>query len=125
AEIAGQFGQAMQTRGRAVAESTYLANLEKSGKIDVKADAPLFAKSIASDVEAHLSDSKVLASSTVGELKASRVAEWIAALPASQQMRMQIQQAPDSVVKTFVRSLARNELLLKQADSAKVQLDSA
>ena len=40
-------------------------------------------------------------------------------------MRAQIQQAPDSIVKTFVRSLARNELLLKQADSAKIQLDSA
>ena len=48
-EVANQFGQAVQSRGKQMAESTYLGNLEKSGKIDIKADAPLFAKSIASD----------------------------------------------------------------------------
>ena len=125
AEVAGQFNQAMSGRGRAVAESTYLGNLEKTGKIDVKSDAPLWAKSIAGDVEGHLKDDKVLATSTAGDLKASRVAEWIASLPQSQQIRGQIAQAPDSVVKTFVKQLARNELLLKQADSAKIQLDTA
>jgi peptidyl-prolyl cis-trans isomerase D len=124
-EVAQQFGAAMGQRGRMVAESTYLANLEKTGKIEVKQDAPLWAKAIAQDIDGHMKDDKVLATSTVGDLKAIRVAQWIGSLPQSPQMRAQIQQAPDSVVRLFVKQLARNELLLKQADSAKIQLDTA
>ncbi|MBV9880631.1 MAG: peptidyl-prolyl cis-trans isomerase [Gemmatirosa sp.] len=125
AEVAGQFGSAVGQRAKAVAESTYLKNLETSGKIEVKSDAPLWTKSIAQDIEGHLKDDKVVASSVAGELKASRVAEWITSMPQSPQLRAQIQQAPDSVVKLFVQQLARNELLLRQADSAKITLDTA
>lgn len=122
AEVSQQFGQALGQRTRQVAESTYIFNLETSAKIDVKADAPLWTKSVAADVNGHLKDSKVLATSTAGDLTAGRVANWVAALPEGTQLRGQIQQAPDSIVKTFVRRLARNEVLLKQADSAKIAL---
>ena len=105
--------QAVSGRGKAVAESTYLANLEKTGKIETKPDAALWTKSVAADVDGHMKDGKVVATSTLGELKASRVAEWIAALPSSAQMRAQIQQAPDSIVTTFVRQLARNDHRLR------------
>jgi peptidyl-prolyl cis-trans isomerase D len=125
AEVSGQFAQAVGQRGRAVAESTYLANLETTGKIDVKGDAPLWTKAIAGDVEGHLKDDKVLATSTAGDLRASRVAQWLGSLPQGPQLRAQIQQAPDSLVKVFVKQLARNEVLLKQADSAKITLDTA
>jgi peptidyl-prolyl cis-trans isomerase D len=124
AEVASQFGQAVSGRTRAVAESTYLANLETRSKIKVNDNAALWAKSIAADVDSHMNDDKVLATSTAGDLKASRVAEWIASLPQSQQMRAQIQQAPDSIVKTFVKQLARQEVLLKEADSAHIQMDT-
>jgi peptidyl-prolyl cis-trans isomerase D len=125
AEIAPQFGQLVSGRGRAVAESTYLAQLETNGKVQVKDDAAIWTKSIAGDVEGHLKDDKVLATSEAGDLKASRVADWLGSLPQGPQMRAQIPQAPDSVVKLFVKQLARNELLLKQADSAKIQVDTA
>ena len=65
-----------------------------------------------------------MATSRAGDLTAGRVARWIAALPQGPQLRAQIQQAPDSVVKMFVRQIARNEVLLKQADWAKIQLDT-
>ena len=124
-EVQQEFTQAIGQRTRQVAESTYLARLETSAKIVVEGDAPLWTKSIAQDVDGHLDDKKVLARSVAGELSAGRVAQWIQALPMGPQLRAQIQQAPDSLVKTFVKQLARNEVLLKQADSAKVQLDTA
>lgn len=124
-EIASQAGQVAQQRGRAVAESTYLANLETRAKIEVKGDAPLWTKGIANDVDGHKDDDKVLATSTAGDLTAARVAKWVSALPMGPQIRAQIAQAPDSLIKTFVKQLARNEVLLKQADSAKIQLDTA
>lgn len=124
-EVGGQFAQAVSARGRQVAESTYLRNLETSAGIEVKGDAPLWTKSIAGDVEKYMKDDKVLATSAAGELKASRVAQWLGSLPQAGQLRQQIAQAPDSLVKVFVMQLARNEVLLKQADSLKVQLDTA
>jgi peptidyl-prolyl cis-trans isomerase D len=125
AEVSSQFGQAVSQRGKQVAESTYLANLEKTGKIDVKGDAALWTKSIAQDVDGHLKDSKVVATSSLGDLTAGRVAQWIASLPQAAQVKSQLAQAPDSQIRLFVKSIARNELLMKQADSAKIQLDTA
>jgi peptidyl-prolyl cis-trans isomerase D len=125
AEIASQAGQVAQQRGKQVAESTYLAKLETQAKIQVKGDAPLWTKGIANDVDGHKDDDKVLATSTAGDLTAARVAKWISALPMGPQIRAQIAQAPDSLVTMFVKQLARNEVLLKQADSAKIQLDTA
>jgi hypothetical protein len=124
AEVTPQFTQALGQRTRQVAESTYIARLETSGKVETKGDAALWTKSIAGDVDGHMKDDKVLATSAAGDLKASRVAMWIQSLPGGPQLRQQIQGAPDSLVTTFVKQLARNELLLRQADSAKVQLDS-
>ncbi|MDF1503427.1 peptidylprolyl isomerase [Roseisolibacter sp. H3M3-2] len=125
AEVAPQFTQALGQRTRQVAESTYLANLETAAKVEIKADAPLWTKAIAQDVDGHREDDKVLATSSAGDLTAGRVAQWISALPMGPQLKAQIQQAPDSVIKTFVKQLARNEVLLKQADSAKITLDTA
>ncbi|HEY0776367.1 MAG TPA: peptidylprolyl isomerase, partial [Gemmatirosa sp.] len=124
AEVSQQFTQALGTRTRQVAESTYLAGVDQSAHIDVKGDAPLWTKSVAQDVSGHLKDSKVLATSTAGDLTAGRVAQWMSALPTGPQLRQQIAQAPDSLVKLFVRQVARQEVLLKKADSAKITLDS-
>ena len=124
AEVNPQFTDALGRRTRQVAESTYLARLESTAKVETKGDAALWTKSIAGDVDGHLDDNKVLATSAAGELKASRVAQWIQSLPGGPQLRQQIQGAPDSLVTLFVKQLARNELLLRQADSAKIQLDS-
>src|SRR5690349_13251161 len=44
AEVAPQFGQLVSGRGRAVAESTYLAKLETAGKVQVKDDAAIWTK---------------------------------------------------------------------------------
>jgi hypothetical protein len=124
-QITPQVYQGLAQRQRQVAESTYLAKLETDGKIEVKGDAPLWTKAIVQNVEEHYKDDKVLATSKAGDLTAARVARWVSALPQNREVRTQIQQAPDSLVKLFVKQLARQELLLKQADSAKVQLDSA
>ena len=125
AELGTQASQMLGQRTRQVAESTYLAKLEQTGKVEVKSDAPQWVKAIAQDVEAHLEDTKVIATSSAGNLTAGRAAQWIMGMPMGQQVRAQIAQAPDSLITLFVKQLARNELLLKQADSLKVQVDTA
>ncbi len=125
AEVSGQFGQAIGARTRQLAESTYLAGVDKAANIEVKGDAPLWTKSVAQDIPGHLKDSKVVATSSAGDLTAGRVAQWMSALPNAPQLRAQLAQAPDSLVRLFVRQVARQEVLLKKADSAKITVDSA
>jgi peptidyl-prolyl cis-trans isomerase D len=82
-------------------------------------------KAIAGAPDAHKDDKTVIATSILGDFTAARAAKWITAFPNPQQLRQQIQQAPDSALPEFVKAIVRNDLLLHQADSAKITLDTA
>ncbi|MEA2762627.1 MAG: hypothetical protein QOD47_1911 [Gemmatimonadaceae bacterium] len=124
-QVKNQLLLASKGRSVAVAESTYLANLEKSGKIEVKKDAPATLRSIANDPDAYRRDNTVLATSTAGKFTASRMVGWLETLPPNARIIDQIKQAPDSVLVSMVKRFANNELVLKQADSAKIAIDPA
>jgi hypothetical protein len=50
---------------------------------------------------------------------------WLETLPPNARILDQIKLAPDSLIVAMVKRFANNELVLKQADSAKVQVDPA
>jgi len=125
AEAKGPFLQEFAKRQRFVAESTYITGLESEGKIEVKADAAKTVKAVAADPSQHEKDRTVVATSRLGNFTAASVARWIRGFPNPDQIRGQIAQAPDSLMKTFVMNLLRNELILDAADKAKVTVDSA
>jgi parvulin-like peptidyl-prolyl isomerase len=124
-QVKSQLLAASKGRSVAVAESTYLAKLEKSGKIEVKKDAPATVKAIGNDPDAYRRDNTVLATSTAGKFTASRLVGWLETLPANARIIDQIKQAPDSSLVAMVKRFANNELVLKQADSAKITIDPA
>ncbi len=124
-QVKSQLLLASKGRSVAVAESTYMANLEKSGKIEVKKDAPTTLKAIANDPDAYRRNNTVLATSTAGKFTASRMVGWLETLPPNARIIDQIKQAPDSVLVSMVKRFANNELVLKQADSAKITIDPA
>ena len=70
--------------------------------------------------EASKSSDKQLASFKGGELSVAEYLRWVRALPP--QYNAQLKQANDSVLSQFARVLSLNLLLLRQADSAKVQI---
>ncbi|HEX5830174.1 MAG TPA: peptidylprolyl isomerase [Gemmatimonadaceae bacterium] len=119
-----QFAQAMRMRRAQVAESTYFAKLEEAGKVEVRPNAAKKVREVAADLDAHRKDRAVLATSTAGDFTAARLARWIAVAPPQQQLRQNIASAPDSVLPSLVRRFLQYELLLEQADSAKVVLDT-
>jgi peptidyl-prolyl cis-trans isomerase D len=108
-----------------VAESTYLAKLEQSGKIEVKKAAVATVRALGNDPDAYPRDNTVLATSTAGKFTTSRLVGWLETLPPNARVLDQIKQSPDSLLVQLVRNFVKNELVLKQADSAKVQIDSA
>lgn len=124
-EVKDQFAQQNNQSALRTGESTYVAKLNESGKVQVRPNAPAVVKAIASAPDAHRDDKTVIATSVLGDFTAARAAKWITAFPNPQALRQQIQQAPDSALPEFVRAIVRNDLLLRQADSAKVTLDTA
>ena len=125
AEVKGEVAAAADERGVQVAESTYFAKLESASNVQVKPDAAKTVRAVAADLTGNLDNKTVVATSTAGDFTAGRLAKWIAAYPPQAQLPQQIANAPDSVVPNMVRNFLRNELFLKQADSAKIQLDTA
>jgi parvulin-like peptidyl-prolyl isomerase len=124
-QVKSQLLLASKGRSVAVAESTYMANLEKSGKIEVKKDAPATMKAIGNDPDAYRRDNTVLATSSAGKFTASRMVGWLETLPPNARIIDQIKQAPDSSLVSMVKHYANNELVLRQADSAKIAIDPA
>jgi hypothetical protein len=124
-QVRSQLLVASKGRSVAVAESTYLAKLEEGGKIEVKKGAVATVKAMANDPDAYRRDNTVLATSTAGKFTASRLVGWLETLPPNARVLDQIKQMPDSMVTQLVRRFANNELVLRQADSAKIQVDTA
>ncbi len=124
-QVKGQILLASKGRSVAVAESTYLARLEANGKIEVKKGAIATVKALANDPDAYRRDNTVLATSTAGKFTTSRLVGWLETLPPNARVLDQIKQMPDSTVTQLIRRFANNELVLKQADSAKIQIDPA
>jgi parvulin-like peptidyl-prolyl cis-trans isomerase-like protein len=124
AEVKQNFDQLVPRRAAQVGESTYVASLDAASNVQVKPNAPAVMKAIAAQPAEHEKDNTVIATAKGTELTAAGATKWIGALPNAEQVRQQLRQVPDSVIPYFVRALIRQDLLLKQADSAKVQLDT-
>ncbi|GAB1344950.1 peptidylprolyl isomerase [Gemmatimonas sp.] len=125
AEVAEKFAPIAKQRNVAIAESTYLAKLETSNEVKLEANATVKAKAIAKNALGYMKDNGAMATYKGGKLTAARFAEWLSAYPPSSQIRPQLVQAPDTLVEKFVKQIVRNELVLRQADSAKAVVDTA
>ena len=125
-EVRSEWGRAYSGIAGMAAESTYLADMEKSAKVEIKPKGPAIVRSVAADLAGHREDRAVVATSTAGDLRASRVSQFISAIPQPNQaqLRQTISQVPDSLVSQFIRRLVQQDLLLQKADSAKLGPDS-
>lgn len=124
-EVKADFANQLGDHATQVAESTYLAKLEASGNIVVKPGISATVKDVAKNMSESRSNKTVLATSAAGSFTASRLTQWLAAFPPQARVATMIQQQPDSSIEGFVRNLVKNELVLRQADSAKVAIDTA
>lgn len=124
AEAKAKFDSAYAGTSRQKAESTWVSSIEKDANVKVKAEAPALVKKIAENVDLFRDNRTVLATSSKVDLRAARVAHWIAAFPPQMRIRQQLGQLPDSTIGDFLKSLIRNELLLRAADDSKIGLDA-
>ena len=118
----GEYAAKYSEAAVAKADSVYLENLTKTSSLEVKANAPTLAKAAVQDPVKHRNDGAVLASYKGGDLSVAEFLGWVETMPPQMQVSRQLPQLPDSVVKTFARSVAQRELMLQKADSAKIGL---
>ncbi|MDQ3698357.1 MAG: peptidylprolyl isomerase [Gemmatimonadota bacterium] len=125
AEVKDEYGQAAAQQSVQAAESTYFARLLSAADVEFRKDAAATIRKVIADIEGSRDDRTVIATTKAGPFTSERFARWLGSYPPQQQqmMRAQVGQAPDSLLTDFVkRQFVQNELILKQADSAKVTL---
>lgn len=125
AEVKDEFSKEVNATAMRQADSVYLDKLESSGDVHVSDRAVTILRDASKDLDSHAGDDAVLATSKAGTLTVGRLVRWVDAYPQKSSVEAGLKQAPDSQVVKFVRSIVRNELVLRQADSAKIELDSA
>lgn len=122
AEAKAEYDQAFSQGSVQTAESTYVAKIDAESNVAVKSNAAALAKGAARELPAHRTDDDVMATFKGGDLTVAEFVKWIEASPPQSRLPQQLQQAPDTLVREFVKSIARNEILLRKADSAGVTI---
>ena len=109
------------------AESTYLASVDSVAKIKIDKNAPISLRAVARNTLGYANDQKTIAEWNGGKLTLSRLADIMNAYPPQAQIKAQLlsPQVTDSMLNGFVKVVVRNQILSKQADSAKMTLDTA
>lgn len=104
-------------------DSIYMDSLAVQNEIKVSKGAASAMRAAAENPEESRRSKKTLATFKGGELTVGEFMRWIRALPP--QYAAQLKQADDTMLTQFARVLSQNVLLLRQADSAKIQVTSA
>jgi hypothetical protein len=107
-----------------VADSVLTDNLMKNGDIQVKSTAPATIKEALKNPGANKKNKTVVSTFKGGEMTIGNMLGWIDVMPG--QYRGQIMQFvptwPDTQINAFTKNLTMRQLLLHQADSAKLDV---
>jgi hypothetical protein len=101
-------------------DSIYMDSLARTKEIKVARGAAAAMRSAGEDPEKARKSNKKLVTFNDGELTVAEFMRWVQALPP--QYIAQLKQADDSMLTQFAKILTQNVLLLRQADSAGIEL---
>ncbi len=110
-----------QQKGRQ--DSIYMAELSARNVLTVKPGAVAAMRSALADPTAARKSGKELVAIKSGPFTVGEMVKWLGAL--SPQQINQVRQANDTMLGNFVKILAQNAILLREADSAKVRPNPA
>ncbi len=122
ASAKAQYDAAFAQASMARAESSYVARLDEESRITVRPNAAAAAKDAARDLAGNRDKNDVMASYKGGDLTVAKFVRWVESYPPQARLPQQMAQAPDSLVRNFVKSIARNEVMLTKADSAGIKM---
>jgi hypothetical protein len=123
AEARPRFLAWLQTGGQQAADSTYLAELSLANELETQENLGPVIKDAIADPAAARRSSRRLVTFKGGAFTMSDLMRWLEVLPPNAPQQLLAQ--PDSVITEFVKQLAQNSLVLRQADSAGVTYATA
>ncbi len=121
-DVRTRFAHYVTERAGVRLDSVYMDSLAILNKLEVVSGAPASMRGASTSPEDARTSKKALVRYKGGELTVGDFVRWLRALPP--QYSEQLKSADDSVLKRFARLLTQNVLLLRQADSAKVGLNT-
>lgn len=105
-----------------IQQGAYIARIDSAAHFEFKPAGVAAVRAVVKDPDGHKTDQTAIATYAGGNFTAARLARWMSLFPP--QMRGQLDAAPDSQIPSFVRNVVRNEMVVRQADSAGIKLDS-
>ena len=119
-EVRESFRSGVQERIAAETDSLYLDSLAIKKKIQPVDRAPEYVRAAMQDLEAARTSSRTLVDYRGGSLRVKNLVRWLSALDP--QVAQALPQASDDQIRQFLKAIAQRDLLIQQADSAKVTL---
>ncbi|HEX9292132.1 MAG TPA: peptidylprolyl isomerase [Gemmatimonadales bacterium] len=123
AEVRDSFRVLLQERIQAHDDSIYVDSLNIKRKIEPVSHAADYVKAAVQDIDAARSSNRVLVKYRGGSLRVRDFVRWLGALDP--QILQALPQANPEQISQFLKSLAQQQLMLEQADSARVALTAA
>ena len=119
-EIQDSFRTGVEDRVATRGDSVYLDSLALKRRIAPVSRAPSYVRVAVQDLEAARSSSRTLVDYRGGALRMRDLARWLAALDP--QIMQALPHASDDQINQFLKAITQRQLLLEQADSARVPL---
>jgi hypothetical protein len=123
AEVRDSFRLRLHDLAVARLDSAFLDSLANKTGVSVRGSAPTVVRAAVGDMRRAKRSGRVMASYDGGRLRERDFARWLQAFPA--QTRQMVLQADDSTLKEFVKSIARNEMLLSLVRTHGLHLPAA
>ncbi len=101
-------------------DSIFFVQLDEGSGLKIRDGAASAARTALGDVFGSLKSSKVLADLDGDDMTVGMFSKWMTSLNAGQ--INQVKELPDSSLNGFIEAIARQELLLRSADSAGIEL---
>ena len=123
AQVRDSFAARLQDLAVMRLDSLFVDSLNKHADVKVKSSAPASVRTIVQDMRDAKRSSRVLATWVGGKLTVKDLTRWMQAF--SPQTLGMIGQAPDSTLTMFVKSIARNAMLISTAKEQHIKLTAA
>jgi hypothetical protein len=120
AEVRDTFRVRVQDQVALHTDSIYLDSLSIKRKIKPVDRAPEFVRAAVQDLDASRTSNRVLVDYRGGSLKVRDFVRWLSAMDP--QVMQALPQATDDQIKQFLKAIAQRDLVVQQAESAKVTL---
>src|SRR5882672_8609686 len=120
-EVRDVFATGIEDRATVHSDSVYLDSLTIKRHIETVSRAPQYVRAAVQDLEGSRSSNQVLVKYRGGSLRVRNLVRWLSALDP--QIMQALPQATDEQINQFLKAIAQRELLLEQADSARVTLN--